>query len=242
MINAIAQVPTQNQQTNIPEDTNASKPRPRKPDSLREKFQYRAFRIGTDLISLIRTPVTQDTPSNKFAGWEVNGDVDLGKFYFAVDVGQWARSYDIGYGNYGHYDNDGTYFRVGLDINFLKTDPDRNMFFLGLRYGRSFYNESATLVFPADDFFPGSVEYLQNSGVTAGWGELVTGLRVKIWKELWLGYTGRMKFAVNTKGDTQFKSFDIPGVGANADDLAWGFNYQVFWRFGVVKKKPFVKK
>ncbi|CAN5205256.1 DUF6048 family protein [soil metagenome] len=245
VINGIAQRSTDNQQTTglqQQEDTVASKPRPKKPDSLKEKFQYRSFRIGTDLISLIETPVTKNTPSNKFAGWEINGDADFGKLYFAVDIGQWARAYDIGYGNYGRYENNGSYFRLGADINFLKKDPDRNMFFFGLRYGRSFYNESAMLIFPGDPYFPGSTESLQNTGVTAGWGELVTGLRVKIWKEFWMGYTGRMKFAVSTNGDTQFKSFDIPGVGSNGDGLVFGFNYQVFWRFGVVNvKKPLAK-
>ena len=201
----------------------------RKPDSLKVKFYPRSFRVGTDLLSILKSQ-TQKT----FSGWEVNGDVDFGKIYFSVDYGNWGRTYDLP--NAGKYENHGTYWRVGGDINLLKKDPDRNMFFVGFRYGRSSYNELATIVL-TDKYFGDIQKQISNDAVTAGWGELIAGIRVKIWKEFWMGYTARMKFAPSVKGDDEIKSYDIPGYGQNVKGFYWGFNYQIFWRIPFVKQK-----
>lgn len=210
--------------------------RPKKPDSLKEKFYLRSFRVGTDLISLGKTVVMKDQASNYFSGLEVNGDADFGKYYFAVDVGTSARAYDLHYGDSGNYSNSGNYYRIGIDINLLKKDPDRNMFFFGLRFGHASYHESANLI-TVNHYFGAVTKNLTNNSVTATWGELVTGLRVKVWKEFWMGYTARMKFLPGVSGDTAFKSFDIPGYGRNGEGFYWGFNYQIFWRIPVAKQK-----
>ncbi|NOT75571.1 MAG: hypothetical protein HOP08_11625 [Cyclobacteriaceae bacterium] len=211
--------------------------KPKKPDSLKEKFYPRSVRIGTDILSLIRTPL-----SKSFSGWEVNGDVDFGKIYFTLDIGQWSRYSKLDSGHLGVYQNNGTYWRVGADINLLKKDPDRNMFFFGLRYGQSSFRESAYVIVTSTNF-GSSATNLENPSVKASWGELTTGLRVKVLKEFWMGFTCRMKFAVNTSGDLQLKAFDIPGYGLNGEDVAWGFNYQIFYRIPFAKqKKPVVAK
>ncbi len=201
----------------------------RKPDSLKVKFYPRSFRVGTDLINIIKS----QTQAN-FSGWELNGDVDCGKIYLTVDYGNWGRKYDLP--NAGKYENQGTYWRVGGDINLLKKDPDRNMFFIGLRYGHSSFNEFATITF-TDRYFGSIQKQISNNAVTAGWGELTAGLRVKIWKEFWMGYTARMKFAPSVKGDNEMKTYDIPGYGQNVQGFYWGFNYQIFWRVPFTKQK-----
>lgn len=202
----------------------------KKPDSLKVKFYPRAFRVGTDLISIIKTQTI-----STFKGWEVNADVDCGKYYVAFDYGSWGRRYEIV--PEGLYENQGTYWRAGMDVNLLMKDPDKNMFFFGFRYGRSNYHESATMV--ANNNGPyGYYQYqVSNPNVTASWGEVTTGLRVKMWKEFWMGYTARMKFAPGVKGDDAMKSYDIPGYGRNGEGFFWGFEYQIFWRIPFVKDK-----
>jgi hypothetical protein len=88
-----------------------------------------------------------------------------------------------------------------------------------------------------DPFFGSSQTTLNNSNATAGWGELTGGLRVKVWKGFWMGYTARMKFAVSVKGDNAFKTYEIPGYGLNGKGFYWGFNYQIFWSIPFTKKK-----
>jgi Domain of unknown function (DUF6048) len=221
----------QQKDTSVIEADTVTRERPKKPDSLKEKFYPRAFRIGTDLIAIGKTQF-----NDTYSGWEGNVEVDCGYYYPNVEVGHWGRSYDLHYGDYGHYENSGNYYRVGMDINILRKDPDRNTLFFGVRYGHSSFSESATLNVDGGDFGTAQ-KILHNSAVTAGWGEITSGLRVKIWKEFWLGYTARMKFLPSVKGDTELKSFDIPGYGMNGSGFYWGFNYQIFYRIPLKKKK-----
>jgi hypothetical protein len=195
----------------------------KKPDSLKIKFYPRALRVGTDVISLVKS-YTQTS----FQGWEVNADVDCGKYYLAVDYGSWARRYDIS--PEGLYTNQGTYWRAGVDLNLLMKDPDKNMFFFGFRYARSTYNENATVITTQNGPYGTYHNDVSNSDVRAWWMELTTGLRVKMWKEFWMGYTARMKLPPSVKGDANLKSYDIPGYGRNSNGFAWGFEYQIFWR------------
>jgi len=204
-------------------------------DTLKSKYLPTGLRLGTDLISIIKSNVI---PS--FKGWEVNGDLDFYKYYLAVDYGYWARNYDLVNGN---YQNSGDYFRVGIDLNFLLKDPDRNMFFFGFRYGHSSFRESLSYTYADSVYGSSQNQYLitktgNNTGLSAHWIELTTGLRVKIWSGFWMGYTARLKFApVIGGGKREFHSFDIPGYGLAEKSDYWGLDYQLFWRFPVRKIK-----
>jgi Domain of unknown function (DUF6048) len=199
-----------------------------KGDSLRRIQKPTGVRIGTDLIAIGKTLF--DSP---LSGWEVNADVDFGRYYLALDYGLSSRNDSL---DNGYYENDGRYLRVGVDINFLLKDPDKNMVFLGFRYGRSSFNEQLTYVTTVDDFGVIQSE-LSNTNATAGWGELTAGLRVKILKSIWMGYTGRMKFLPSVKGNPELETFDIPGYGKTSKSVYWGFNFQIFYRIPFRKEK-----
>lgn len=196
-------------------------------DTVKRKFSPTGLRIGTDVLSIIRSY----TGSN-FDGWEINADVDLYRYYVAAEYGHWERHLNIPSGN---YENSGNYFRLGTDINFLIKDPDRNMFFLGLRYGQSSFSEQ--LNYEAYDSNFGTYQRsLTNSGMTGRWGELTTGLRVKISGGFWMGYTARLKFAPSIHGTGGFATYEIPGYGITSRKNAWAFNYQLFWRIPLHKE------
>jgi hypothetical protein len=190
-------------------------------DTLKNKYLPTGLRIGTDVLSIVQSYAGQ-----KFDGWEVNADVDFYKYYLVIDYGSWARHLTLPTGN---YENDGNYIRVGVDLNLLAKDPDRNMFFLGFRYGQSRFNEY--LNYESNDAVYGPLQHeLVNSNTIGRWGELTTGLRVKIWKGFWMGYTARLKFMPRTRGAGELVPYEIPGYGLAANKTYWGFNYQIFWR------------
>jgi hypothetical protein len=193
------------------------------------KFLPTGIRIGTDILGLARTAY-DDT----FDGWELNADVDFYRYYFAVDYGYWARDYVT---EEGFYSNGGDYVRIGADVNFLTKDPDKNMFFFGMRYGRSTFSEDL-IVEKIDPVWGPVNTTLTNSNVNAQWFELTTGLRVKIWKVIWLGYTARLKFALSTDDTPDMLPHDVPGYGRADQDSYWGFNYQLFIRLPVRKSGP----
>lgn len=206
----------------------------KKIDTVKVSYAPTGVRIGTDLISIGRS---QFDP--KFNGWEVNADIDFYRYYLAVDYGYWAKHLDI---KNGTYENSGNYFRVGADVNFLLKDPDRNMFFMGYRYGQSNFDHSSNYI----KYFVVDPQYGVSSSdkdMSAHWMELTAGLRVKIWKMIWMGYTARFKFAPRAKGYSEMQPFDIPGYGLFEKKIYWGFNYQIFFKIPVRKQeKPIVTK
>lgn len=210
------------------EDTVELKPRYKKPDSLKEKTYFRAIRFGTDVLALALSS------SDRYNGWEVNVDTDFGPFYLAGDYGFASRDETLETG--GTYHTNGNYWRAGVDVNILKQDPDRNMLFFGLRYAHS--SSSEVLNFTGNDPVFGPVIYqVTNPSVTGSWGELVTGLRAKIWKELWMGFACRLKVMLAVRGTGDLAAYYIPGYGVIGSGATWGFNYQLFWRIPYKRQK-----
>ncbi len=194
---------------------------------VKQDFKPTGIRFGTDLLSIARSSYDKT-----FKGWEVSADVDFYRYYFVVDYGSWGREFRSDTSNYS---NNGSYFRVGADVNFLTKDPDRNMFFFGLRYGRGTFDENLSIVNSDPVWGPLDGDF-RNERVRASWFELTTGLRVKIWKMIWMGYTARLKFALNTSSTPDMLPFDVPGYGRADEESYWGFNYQIFVRIPVKKQ------
>ena len=192
-------------------------------DTVKNKYLPSGLRIGTDLLAIVRSK----DPS--FKGWEINLDTDFNRYYFVVDYGYWSTNQIL---ENGRYQNEGYYFRLGTDINFLLKDPDRNMFFLGFRYGLSNFNEKLEYQYVPNKSFPSFSNTLGNGSVGGTWVEITTGIKVKIWAGLWMGYTARLKFAPSISGYGELISYDMPGYGIISETPYWGFNYQIFWRFG----------
>lgn len=192
-----------------------------KPDSLKNKYLPTGIRFGVDLIAILKSNIQKD-----FNGWEANADVDFYRYYLAVDYGKWGRNYTT---PTEIYSNNGNYWRAGVDVNFLLKDVERNMFFLGARYGRSNFSEQLAIT-NQDKVWGSLSKVYTNQNVTSHWLELTTGLRVKIWKMIWMGYTGRLKFGLANKGDTAMIPHDVPGYGRTDKTMTWGFNYQIFIR------------
>jgi hypothetical protein len=204
-------------------------------DSLK-KHSYipSGIRIGTDLVSLIKTQV-----QDNFNGWEINADVDFNRYYLNFDYGSWARTFSS---DSGSYLNDGKYWRVGIDVNFLLKDPDRNMFFIGFRYGKANFSENL-FIDTYDPFTLGRVTTnYSHSGIKANWFELTTGIRVKIYKIFWMGYTARFKFGLNYDDTEEIIPSDVPGYGRTDKDSYWGFNYQIFIRIPLREQPALIVK
>lgn len=185
--------------------------------SFKEYYVPTGIRVGTDAISLLMTQYNET-----FSGWEVSADVDFYRYFLAVEYGHWSRRYNEPRWDYL---NDGNYFRVGADVNFLTKDPERNMFFVGARYGRATFDESLLLLETRQSY--------ESIAVPASWYELTTGLKVKIWSFFWMGYTARFKFGLNTDERGDMVPHDVPGYGRTDKDSYWGFNYQLMFRIPV---------
>jgi hypothetical protein len=197
-------------------------------DTVRNKFMPTGIRVGADVISLIRSNV-----GDSFSGYEFAADVDFNRYFLVVEAGRWERDFAS---KTDQYSNEGRFMRVGADVNFLTKDPEQNVFFLGMRYGWGTFSEDAEIT-TIDPVWGSSTESYSNTDVRAGWFELTTGLRVKMWKYLWMGYTARYKSLLSTSGTGNLSSTDVPGYGATDKESTWGFNYYIFVRIPVRKIK-----
>lgn len=196
---------------------------------VKKSYLPTGVRVGTDLMAL-----GWSYRDKSFKGWEMTLDTDLDRYYLQVEYGAWERTF---FPDSGEYHNQGTYLRLGTDVNFLQNDPDRNLFFLGFRYARGVYSEKL-LVSITDPIWGTYVKTYQADQVPSRWLELTGGLRVKMWKWIWMGYTARYKFALKT-GDSPMLPHDVPGYGKTNKETYWGFNYQLFFRIPV-RKPPSV--
>ncbi|MBR9997483.1 MAG: hypothetical protein KFF73_00865 [Cyclobacteriaceae bacterium] len=192
------------------------------------KYIPSQFKLGTDLTYIGASLVSGEKIQNEF-----NADIDFNRFLIAGDYG--FGSWIIDETDYG-YENSGNYVRIGFDYNFIKPDPDNNAIYIGLRYAGTRFTENFT--FRMEDPLYGSytneIAEVDRSGM---WLEFVTGMKVRIWKGIFLGWTGRFKFASGVSSQpSSFATFWIPGFGKNSQDSHWGLNYQIFYSIPLFKK------
>jgi hypothetical protein len=199
-----------------------------KPDSVQERNRFlpTGVRVGADAISFIRSE-TDDS----FSGYEFAADIDFYRYYLVAELGSWERVFS---NDNNLYSNEGNFQRIGVDINFLKKDPEKNMFFFGARFARGTYSENLSIT-TVDPVWGTVTTNLSNSDLKATWGELTTGLKVKMFSLFWMGYTARYKFALNTNAPDGFSSTDVPGYGRTDKNSTWGFNYYLMFRIPVRK-------
>lgn len=193
-----------------------------------KKFIPTGIRFGLDVVPLARAEFAES-----FQGFEGVVDFDIYRYYPTVEFGNSSRSFISENGN--SYQNEGRFWRAGADVNFMKKDPDKNIFSLGFRYGRSTYSESASLN-TVDPLWGNFQRDFSNTDLSANWLELTTSLRVKIWKIFWLGYTARFKGALRKDQSQTLLTTDVPGYGSTEKNSTWGFSYYVLVRLPIRKQ------
>lgn len=178
------------------------------------------LRVGLDVSRLISSMVSPET-----SFFELNTDLRFGRYYLAADFGMGSqdRSTDI-----LQYQSAGSFIRIGPDINLIPGDADRNTMFVGLRYGRSWYEESLSAVYEEAGWEPVPVSVSRDT--QARWFEGVAGMKAMVWNNFYMGYTLRYKFGASAQNRNNFSSYEVPGFGRLGDGNTFSFNYHVLYR------------
>lgn len=186
------------------------------------------IRVGTDVVAL-----GVNAFGNSRQRYEIQGDIDFHRIYLAGSYG--INEYQVSTDEFD-YSNKGSYYRIGLDANFLKFDPDYNTLTFGLRYAQAKYSESlnTSITSPIYGFYE---ESLKNEEVRARWFEMTAGLRVMVMKNLYTGFNFRIQLNRKIFEATEFRSYDIPGFGRAEFKNRWTFNYYVVYRIAWREKK-----
>ena len=129
------------------------------------------------------------------------------------------------------YTESGSYYRFGAEYNMLKRQAgELDQVYLGLMYGYSPYSHEAENITITDGYWgtgEGSLPLSQN---TAHWIEIKGGLRVELWKNLFVGYALRLRIFLAGNTDPKLEPYLIPGFGKVEKTTSIGMSYSVFYR------------
>ena len=146
-----------------------------------------------------------------------------------------------------HYKSDAApFFRIGVDYNTMANKKEKNSFlYAGIRYAFSSFNyDVATMPFEdpiwgnnignpsmEDDVWGGSIPY-DHTGMKASvqWFEIVLGVKVRIYKNLNMGWSVRMKYKTKDSIGEYGNPWYVPGYGkykSNNMGITYSIIYQL---------------
>lgn len=192
---------------------------------MQPKYGLHEVKIGINALRTGRTLLSSGKDMHE-------GELALGwnRWNIVFDYGTEKNNRSGGYS----YENKGSYFRAGIDRNFIKNIESGNVLALGLRYARASFEDQ--LIYATEDVGFGAQDInLSNSDLKARWLELNFSLRGKITSQLYTGFTLRWKFSRKISGEGMLQTFDIPGFGNTKRQNATSFDYYIMWRIPLSK-------
>lgn len=204
------------------------------PPSTEEKEpKHKAPLFGGLLLTAdIASPV-MNLFGQQYGNYEVALEADFfHRFFPVVEIG-------IGYADNTPDDNNYTYKcapslygRVGMNYNFFYNNGSESFFSLGARYGLTYFSYSWDNV-RIDEPYWGSEAIVSIPGqkAFAHWAELVVALRVQVYKDFYMGWSGRYRFMIGCGSSAYGEPMFVPGFGPSAG--GFGFTYTIGYRLPI---------
>lgn len=194
---------------------------------MRDSSIYQGTYVKLDLFNPVLEAIRF---KGKVQDYEVMVSVRLKqRFYPTIELG-YALAED-GTSN-GRYKGQGGFLRVGTDINGLKKHPESpHALLVGVRIGTAYQGYSLSEVYRNDSYWQTPRQDIDGLSRADVWGEVVAGCNVQIAKGFHMGWHIRLKALFTRKSSNNGPlPYYIPGFGFR-DDMNWGFNYYVGWKF-----------
>ena len=211
-------------------------------DSLIEKDKWltiNKLRLGVDLFKPIKSSSEGDN-----LNYEIVGDLQVTEnLYLAGEYGSIDRVIEDENIN---FNSSGNFLRIGFNYNMFNNWVGMdNSIYLGLRYATSNFSNSILdyTVRNQDSYFSNLVdsEYQTNeySNLSGNWIEIVAGLKVETFKNVYLGLSLRLNKLLSDSKPENFDNLFIPGFNKVTDDNTFGsgFNYTLTYSIPLRKKK-----
>ncbi len=197
-------------------DTTAEKKKAPKPPYVHQ------FRVGFDLSRIAANIMFPSRQS-----YEIQADYLLrNNIYIVAETGYGTGKVD--YENL-KYSNNGYYFKIGVDKSFLDivSSRDFDIGFIGLSYGAGPGKRTeATYTIPSI-FGPPTTGTTPAQSYFVHWGEITGGVKVEIFKGVFLGWNGRMRFLLNPGTFKELSPAFIPGYGKGDKSTAFDINFYI---------------
>ena len=211
-------------------------------DSLTTKnkiLNIKKIRFGFDVFKPIKSSSEGDN-----LNYEIVGDLQItDNLYLAAEYGLIDRLIEDENIN---FNSNGSFLRFGFDYNMFKNWVGMdNAIFVGLRYGSSnFSNKIVSYnVRNSDAYFSNFVDNdyqtIDHSNLTGSWLEIVAGVKVETFNNVYLGFSLRLNKLLSTEKPENFDNLFIPGFNKVTDENTFGsgFNYTLTYSIPLRKKK-----
>lgn len=191
-------------------------------DSIQFKEKY-GLRVGVDLSKPLRTILDED-----YSGFEILGDYRVYKdYYLAAEIGNEKMDYSEDNLN---VTSKGSYIKLGVDYNAYENWAGmENMIFVGLRYGFATFSQTLNeyAIYTDTQFFPPNIVQgpFETSGLTTSWIELMVGMKVELFNNIFLGANLQLKRRIAQSTPTNLDNLTIPGFNRTYDDSSFGVGY-----------------
>jgi hypothetical protein len=205
-------------------------------DSVVIKEKY-GLRVGGDIGKLIRSFTDDD-----YSGFEIMADFRLKKkLYIAGEIGFEDKNT---VNDYLDITTKGSYLKGGIDYNsyqnWLNMD---NMIYFGFRVGASSFSHDLNgfSVYSTNQYWEpqfSSQDTQGFKGLTAFWAEIILGMKVELFNNLYLGLNVQLKILASETAPNNFENVYIPGFGKTYDSSSIGAGYSYFLSYRI----PLYKK
>ena len=191
--------------------------------------------IGYDLSGPLYRAFSDD-----YISYEVQVEVNLKNRVFPA--------FELGYGTADKWSDHGInykarapYFRVGADYNFLYKKHAKNYLTAGLRYGYSKFDYEITSPEMSDPIWnpnPTESPVMEHAKIPSSmhWMEFVVGVRTAIFKNLYMGWSLRMRYKLSTDESDIGNPWYVPGYGIFKSSRM-GLSYSIIYKIPGGKKK-----
>jgi hypothetical protein len=199
---------------------------PAKDRTIEGSFRLQGLRLAIDLAPWIRG---LSSPERDLYNLHLRLDAGRGE---AIQWGaslDWIRSQAELSSAITTYSHRGQALRLGLYLNAIPLDPDKNLVTVGLGYGRSWFDETLSGVV-TDPIFGEFPLNRSSTGLGAGWVELSGGMQARVWKQFYTGYNLTLKILPHFRDDQLLQIYEIPGYGQASRASAFAFSYYLLYR------------
>ncbi len=214
--------------SNTPKEVNLKNTTVKKDTVVPIKKDRYGLRVGLDLYKL-----TRGLYDKNYKGIEFVGDYRLSKkHYLSAELGSEDKTNEDDRLN---TNTTGTYLKVGFDYNAYENWLDmENIISAGLRTGFSTFSQelNSYRIYNSNPYWD-ETTWIQSGNkskiLTAGWIEVVAGIKAKVYNNIFVGFSLRMNYLIyDKKPSDQLENLYIPGFNRTYDGkFGAGFNYTI---------------
>jgi hypothetical protein len=208
-----------------------------KKDTIKPKMDRYGLIVGVDINKIARSIY-----DSNYKGIAFTGDYRFTKNYYLYG--------ELGNENITVEDpqlnttSKGSYIKVGFDYNGYTNWLDmENRITVGMRYGFSTFSESLNSyeIYNPHPYFGQSPSISSGEtydGLTSSWAEVAAGVNVKVFNNIYVGFSLQLKMLITNTEPGNFENLYIPGFNRTyAGNFGAGFNYTVSYFIPIYKKK-----